>query len=111
MVHETLDALRHFFGGLVGKRYRQDGVRRHASFLDQVSDPMRNYAGLSRPGPGKDQQRTVHIFNGRTLLRIHIFKQSGHERENSCGGERELDSLAATPSVYRVAVASPAAIS
>ena len=36
-------------------------------------------------GPGQDQQRAVHIFNGRALLRIHVFKQSGHEREYSCG--------------------------
>ena len=36
---------------------------------------------LPRARTGEDQQRTVDVFNRRALLRVHVFKQSGHLEE------------------------------
>ncbi len=47
----------HFPGRLVGEGDRQDGLRGHAPFPDQVGDFGGDDPGLARPRAGQDQQR------------------------------------------------------
>lgn len=43
--------------------------------LDQVSDPVGDYAGFSASCSGQKQKRTLHVGNGSPLLRVQSFQK------------------------------------
>ena len=55
--HQSLDALTHFGGSLIGEGNRQDFTRASLAGRQKVSDPMCEDASLSRARTGHDQQR------------------------------------------------------
>ena len=64
--HESLDALAHFLGRLVGEGDGQDLIRPDP-LLDEVSDAPRDDARLAAAGPGQDEQRTIGVQHGFAL--------------------------------------------
>ena len=79
LADEAVEALAHLAGGLVRESHGQYGARRDGQIADQVGDPMRQHAGLSRTRAGEDQQRPVAVAHGGALLGIQrIEDRVGH---------------------------------
>ena len=70
-----LEPLAHLSRGLVGERDREDLVRPHAVRADQVSDAMREHAGLPGARTGDDEQRAVDVQDGLALGRIEVGEE------------------------------------
>src|SRR5208283_1938041 len=74
------DAVAHLARRFVRKRDRQDGRTGHAMRLNQVRDAVSNYPGFAAAGAGQEQQRTLHMRDGRALLGIEADEEV-HEKE------------------------------
>ncbi len=70
-----LEPLAHLSRGLVRERDREDLVRPHAVRADQVSDPVREHAGLPGARSGDDEERAVDVQNGLALGRIEVGEE------------------------------------
>ena len=68
-----VDSLGHLLCGLVGEGDGEDGVRGHASFLDEVCDAVRDNASLSGPCACKQKDGAIDRLDAFLLLRIHVF--------------------------------------
>ena len=69
------DAAGHLAGRLIGEGNGQDLVRCHVPRGQQVSDPVREHAGLPRARAGHDQQRAALVHHGSALLWIESVKE------------------------------------
>ena len=68
-----VDALGHLLGGLVGEGDGEDGVRGHASFLDEIGDAVRDDASLAGACAGEQKHGAIDRLDAFALLRIHVF--------------------------------------
>jgi hypothetical protein len=73
VAQNLVDALGHFFRGLISECHSKNRIRRHASLLDQISDAMRDYTRLTGPGTCQKKHRAIHRLNPILLLRIHVL--------------------------------------
>ena|SRR5438128_1119959 len=76
---EFADAVAHFLGGFVRKRYRQDVARPHATLGDQICDAMCDHASLARTRAGQNQQRPVAGGYCLALRWIELREKFSHE--------------------------------
>ena len=70
LANESLDALTHFFGGLVGERDRQHLIRSGKAATKKMRDPMRDDARLARAGAGENEQRPLGVAHRIALFWI-----------------------------------------
>ncbi len=76
--------LAHFAGGLVGKGYGQDLLRRHP-LLQQEDDAAGDHPGFAGPGAGEQQQRPLGVAHGGLLRGVEIgqvHRESSRETVN-----------------------------
>jgi hypothetical protein len=71
---QGLDAAAHFRRGLVGKRYRENAVRRRTLNLDQPGNPMHQNPGLTAAGARQYQGGTQGRGHGLPLIVIESVK-------------------------------------
>ena len=69
---QLLNAIFHLTSSFVCKRHCQNTIRFYIVLRNQVSNFIRNRAGLSRTGSGKDQHRAINLFCGSGLLRVQF---------------------------------------
>src|SRR5712671_3548595 len=100
LADERDDPLAQLPGGAVGERHREDLPRLDPADADEIGDPVGQYAGLARPGPGEDQQWPVGRRDGPCLLRVQgpddLFGAAG-----STGGSGRLLLGLASPALVR----------
>ena len=70
---DLIDPFSHLLGSFVCERYGENGIRRHASLLDEIGDAMRNHARLARASTCQQKDRSIDRSNSLLLLGIHIF--------------------------------------
>ena len=76
---QRLDAGAHFFRSLVRERDGKNFVVLRVAFRQQIADSLRDDAGLTRTGAGKDQERAVDVKDGVALFGIES-RVSGSDR-------------------------------
>ena len=64
--------LLHLARGLVGKGHRRNPVGRIAAFVDQITDLLRNDAGLAAARTGEHEQRGADVFHSFQLTGIEF---------------------------------------
>lgn len=93
VAQQLIHALRHLPGGLVGKRDRQDRVRRDIFLLDEPGNAMRNHARLARPRARQDEQWPLGSFDRSALFGIEMIEERMQGVES--GGKVPASSLPA----------------
>ena len=68
-------AVPHLSRRLVGKGEGENGVRRHVAGVKQIGNAIGEHAGLSAPGSGQDEKRTVDGLHRFTLGRVQLLQQ------------------------------------
>src|SRR5690606_18282528 len=71
---QTLEALAHLTGGLVGEGHRQDARGVHALVHHQVGDTVRDDARLAAARAGEDHQRALCVQHGLALRWVHALE-------------------------------------
>ena len=84
--HEAFGAAEHFLGGAAGEGEEEDALGRDAA-LEQVRDAVDQRARLAGAGAGDDEQRTVAVGRGGSLLVVQLRARScaGRHRRSRAG--------------------------
>ena len=67
-IHHVRHTILHFLCGFVGEGDGHDVVRRDALFFNQISNPVREYAGFPRAGARKNEKRPFSMKDRLSLL-------------------------------------------
>ena len=67
---EGRDPVPHLARGLVREGDREDSIGGNTVLVDELCDANGKHSGLARPGPRQDEQGSLKVCNGLSLLLI-----------------------------------------